>query len=135
MESKRHDKGLETLSRMVGPDIMRETVERVGKFSPDMAKLVVEFPFGSIYSRPGLDLKQRSLLTISSLVTQGAESQLDFHIHSALNAGLTPDEVVEAIIHCLPYAGFPKSLGALGVVIRVFEERNIKYEAQVESMV
>ncbi|MFD0589926.1 carboxymuconolactone decarboxylase family protein [Paenibacillus sp. GCM10027627] len=128
MNSVVYNKGMETLSKMVGPDILNQTVENVRKFSPDLAKLVVEFPFGSIYSRPGLDMKQRSLITISSLVTQGAEGQLDFHIHAALNAGLAPDEIVEAIMHCLPYAGFPKSLGALGVVIRVFQERGISVE-------
>lgn len=127
MDSKAYEKGMETLGKMVSPEILRQTVENVRKFSPDMAKLVIEFPFGSIYSRPGLDLKQRSLITISSLVTQGAEGQLDFHIHAALNAGLTPEEIVEAVMHCLPYAGFPKSLGALGVVIRVFQEREIAY--------
>lgn len=127
MESKAYEKGMETLGKMVSPEILRQTVENVRKFSPDMAKMVIEFPFGSIYSRPGLDLKQRSLITISSLVTQGAEGQLDFHIHAALNAGLTPEEIVEAVMHCLPYAGFPKSLGALGVVIRVFQEREIAY--------
>ncbi|RIX60543.1 carboxymuconolactone decarboxylase family protein [Paenibacillus nanensis] len=127
MDSKAYEKGMETLGKMVSPEILRQTVENVRKFSPDMAKMVIEFPFGSIYSRPGLDLKQRSLITISSLVTQGAEGQLDFHIHAALNAGLTPEEIVEAVMHCLPYAGFPKSLGALGVVIRVFQEREISY--------
>lgn len=127
METSRYEKGLETLGKMVSPEILQETVERVKQFSPDMAKLIVEFPYGSIYSRPGLDLKQRSLITISSLVTQGAEGQLDFHIHAALNVGLSPDEVVEAIMHCIPYAGFPKSLGALGVVMKVFKERNITY--------
>ncbi|WP_168123230.1 carboxymuconolactone decarboxylase family protein [Paenibacillus sp. HB172176] len=125
MDSKAYEKGIETLNKMVSPDILEQTVEGVKKFNPDLAKLIVEFPFGSIYSRPGLNLKQRSLMTIASLVTQGAEGQLDFHIHAALNAGLTPNEVVEAIMHCLPYAGFPKALGALGVVRRVFEERSI----------
>ncbi|MCU6708764.1 carboxymuconolactone decarboxylase family protein [Paenibacillus sp. J5C_2022] len=129
MDSKAYERGMEMLHKMVGPDVMKGTVERVAKFSPDMARLVVEFPFGSLYSRPGLDLKQRSLITISSLVTQGAVDQMDFHIHAALNAGLTPNEIVEAVMHCLPYAGFPKSLGALGVVIRIFEERGVTVEA------
>jgi 4-carboxymuconolactone decarboxylase len=127
METNRYELGLETLGKMVSKEIMQETVEHVKKFSPDIAKLIVEFPYGSIYSRPALDLKQRCLLTISSLVTQGAESQLGFHINAALNVGLSPEEVVEAIMHCLPYAGFPKSLGALGVVMTVFKERNISY--------
>lgn len=135
MKKNRYEQGQETITKMVTPDVLEGTVERVKRFSPDMAKLIVEFPFGSIYSRPGLDLKQRALLTIATLVTQGAVGQLDFHIHAALNAGLTPDEVVEAIIHCLPYAGFPKSIDGLDVVITVFKERNITYEAKVESTV
>jgi 4-carboxymuconolactone decarboxylase len=124
--TNRYEKGLNTLSKMVGKDIMDQTIEHVKQFNPDIAKLIVEFAFGDIYSRPTLDLKQKELLTISSLVSQGAESQLDFHIHAALNIGLTPKEIVEAIIHCIPYIGFPRSLGALKVVIEVFNSRNIK---------
>lgn len=126
MDSKAYDKGMETLGKMVSPDILKETVEKVRKFSPELAKLIIEFPFGSLYSRPGLDMKQRALLTISSLITQGAVEQLDFHVHAALNAGLTPDEIVEAIMHGLPYAGFPKSVSGLFVVMKVFEERGVK---------
>lgn len=125
MEPNRYELGLETLGRMVNEEMMQATIENVREFSPDLAKLIVEFPFGSIYSRPGLDLQQRSLLTLSSLITQGAESQLQFHIHVALNVGLSPEQIVEAVMHCLPYAGFPKSLGALSVVMSVFKERNI----------
>jgi 4-carboxymuconolactone decarboxylase len=130
MNTNRYEKGLEALGKMVSKEMLQETVENVRKFSPDIAELIIEFPYGSIYSRPGLDLKQRSLITISSLVTQGAEAQLDYHINVALNVGLSPEEVVEAIMHCIPYVGFPKSLGALGVVMKVFKARNITYKEE-----
>jgi len=128
MESNRYDKGIEMLQRMVSEETLNATVKKMEKFSPDMAKLIVEFPYGSLYSRPGLDLKQRSLLTIGAMIASGAAAQLDFHIQGALNAGLTPNEIVEAVMHCVSYAGFPKTLDAMFVVMKVFDERGITYE-------
>jgi 4-carboxymuconolactone decarboxylase len=128
MESNRYDKGIEVLQRMVSEETLNATVKKMEKFSPDMAKLIVEFPYGSLYSRPGLDLKQRSLLTIGAMIASGAAAQLDFHIQGALNAGLTPNEIVEAVMHCVSYAGFPKTLDAMFVVMKVFEEQGITYE-------
>ncbi|MCR2804554.1 carboxymuconolactone decarboxylase family protein [Paenibacillus soyae] len=125
MDSNAYAKGMEMLGKMVDPEIVEQTVNKVAKFSPDFAKLIVEFPYGSIYSRPGLDMKQRSLVTLSSLITQGAAGQLDFHVNVALNSGLTPNEIIEAIMNTLPYAGFPKAISALFVVMKVFEDRNI----------
>ncbi|GEN34167.1 carboxymuconolactone decarboxylase family protein [Aneurinibacillus danicus] len=127
MSSARYEAGMETLRKMVSEEILSQTVEHVKKFDPDFSNMIVEFAFGDIYSRPGLDLKQRELITIASLITQGAESQLSFHIHGALKAGLTPKEIVEAVMHCVPYAGFPKALGALGVVMNIFNELGIKH--------
>ncbi|MGN7165463.1 carboxymuconolactone decarboxylase family protein [Paenibacillus cellulositrophicus] len=128
MESNRYDKGIEMLQRMVSEETLNATVKKMEKFSPDMAKLIVEFPYGSLYSRPGLDLKQRSLLTIGAMIASGAAAQLDFHIQGALNAGLTPNEIVEAVMHCVSYAGFPKTLDAMFVVMKVFDEQGITYE-------
>ncbi|GIO52793.1 carboxymuconolactone decarboxylase [Paenibacillus rhizosphaerae] len=128
MESNRYDKGIEVLQRMVSEETLNATVKKMEKFSPDMAKLIVEFPYGSLYSRPGLDLKQRSLLTIGAMIASGAAAQLDFHIQGALNAGLTPNEIVEAVMHCVSYAGFPKTLDAMFVVMKVFDEQGITYE-------
>ncbi|WP_145022764.1 carboxymuconolactone decarboxylase family protein [Paenibacillus sp. Y412MC10] len=128
MESNRYDKGIEVLQRMVSEETLNATVKKMEKFSPDMAKLIVEFPYGSLYSRPGLDIKQRSLLTIGAMIASGAAAQLDFHIQGALNAGLTPNEIVEAVMHCVSYAGFPKTLDAMFVVMKVFDEQGITYE-------
>lgn len=122
MEKSRYDRGLETLDNLVSKDMMAQTIDRVKQFNPDIARYVVEFAFGDIYSRPTLDGKQRELLTISSLVTQGAVSQLPFHIQAALHVGVAENEIVEAIIHCVPYVGFPKALSALEVVIDIFRD-------------
>ena len=92
--------------------------------APDIATYIEEFAFGDIYSRSGLDLKQREMITVTSLLTQGdTAAQLEVHIHGRLNVGLTKQEVVESFIQCLPYVGFPKVLNAVAVAKRVSASR------------
>ncbi|HLZ63394.1 MAG TPA: carboxymuconolactone decarboxylase family protein [Ktedonosporobacter sp.] len=95
--------------------------------APDLATAIIEFAFGDIYSRSGLDLKQRQLITLTALTTLGnSEVQLEFHLNAALNVGLEPDEIVEAFINCVPFIGVPRVFNALGVAKRVFLSRNIQ---------
>jgi 4-carboxymuconolactone decarboxylase len=124
--NERYQRGWQKLMEVDGEGGER-VIESLKEIAPDLGKYVVEFAFGDIYSRKGLDLKQRQLVTIASLTTQGGcEPQLKVHIHAALNVGLTPNEVVEAITHCVPYTGFPKALNAIFVAKQVFEERKVK---------
>jgi 4-carboxymuconolactone decarboxylase len=81
--------------------------------------------YGDIYTRSGLTKQQRSLVTISALVTQGTERQLELHINTGLTAGLTKTEIVEAFIHLIPDTGFPRVLNALYVAKEVFAQRDI----------
>jgi 4-carboxymuconolactone decarboxylase len=92
--------------------------------APDVGKYIIEFAYGEIYSRAGLTNKQRALVTISSLVTQGTEPQLELHINTGLTAGLTKEEIVESITHLIPYTGFPRVLNALTVAKKVFSMRD-----------
>jgi 4-carboxymuconolactone decarboxylase len=97
----------------------------VKQTSPDMVKYIVEFAFGEIYSRKGLDIKSREIVSISSLLTLGnAVPQLKSHIHGALNIGCTRDEILEIVIQILLYSGFPNALNGLQTVKEVFEERD-----------
>jgi len=93
--------------------------------APDLARYAMEFPYGDIYSRPGLDLKQREIAAIASLATMGgAEPQLKFHISAALNVGLSREEVTEVVMQTAVYAGFPRTLNAMNAAIEVFAERD-----------
>jgi 4-carboxymuconolactone decarboxylase len=104
----------------------QRVIENLEGVAPDLGRYVIEFAFGEIYQRPGLDLRQRQLITIASLTTLGgAEPQLEVHVNAGLNVGLTANEVVEAILQCLPYTGFPRVLNAIFVAKRVFEQRNV----------
>ena len=125
IESERFRRGWERL-REVDAEGGERVIESLQDVAPDLGRYVVEFAFGDIYMRPVLDLRQRQLVTISALTTLGgAEPQLEVHVHGGLNVGLTAGEIVEAMLHCIPYTGFPRVLNAIFVAKRVFEERNV----------
>jgi 4-carboxymuconolactone decarboxylase len=125
IESERFRRGRERL-REVDAEGGERVIESLQDVAPDLGRYVVEFAFGDIYMRPVLDLRQRQLVTISALTTLGgAEPQLEVHVHGGLNVGLTAGEIVEAMLHCIPYTGFPRVLNAIFVAKRVFEERNV----------
>ena len=124
-QSERFQRGWQRLIE-VDAEGGERVIESLNDIAPDLGRYVVEFAYGEIYQRPALDLRQRQLITISALTTLGgAESQLEFHLNAGLNVGLTAREVVEAILHCIPYTGFPRVLNAIFAAKRVFEERNI----------
>ncbi len=94
---------------------------------PEIRRYIVEYPFGDIYSRPGLDLRTRELAAIASLVSMGGcEPQLRVHVHAALNVGAKRGEIIEVILQMTVYAGFPKALNALYTVKDLFEKRDLK---------
>lgn len=125
MSKDRYQKGSNNLKNM-NPDSFRNLEKLLEDIAPDMARYVVEFPYGDIYSRPGLDLKTRELVTIASITTLGsAPDQLKNHIHGALNVGCTPEEIIEVLIQMAVYAGFPTAINGLLSAKEVFKERDI----------
>ncbi len=128
MTEDRYQKGIKYLKNM-NPDSFRILEKNLEDVAPDMARYVAEFAYGEIYSRPGLDLKTRELVTIASITTLGsAQTQLKSHIHGALNVGCSPQEIIEVIIQMAVYTGFPKALNGLFSASEVFNERNVKIE-------
>ncbi len=92
--------------------------------APDFARYLIEFPFGDIYSRPGLDLRSREIATIAALTAMGnAAPQLKVHIAAGLNVGLSRDEITEVIMQMAVYAGFPAALNGLFAAKEVFAAR------------
>src|SRR5690349_1706477 len=120
MPPSRYERGWKTLSS-INSRAGQEILKALKDISPDMARLVIEFPFGDIYSRPGLDLRTRELVTIASLTTLGfAGPELKAHIKNALNAGCTKEEIIEVIMQMSVYAGFPASLNGLFIAREAF---------------
>lgn len=126
MTDYRYEKGWEKFQEIHGP-VAKATVESLKDISPDLGKFVTEFAFGDIYSRPGLDLKTRQMLTIASLVTLGnAPLQLKSHIKGALNVGVTQEQIVEVILQMAVYAGFPAAMNAMYAAKEVFQGKRAK---------
>jgi 4-carboxymuconolactone decarboxylase len=125
VQSERFERGWQRLIE-VDAEGGERVIESLKDVAPDLGRYVVEFAYGEIYRRPALDLRQRELVTISALTTLGgAEPQLEVHVNAGLNVGLTAREVVEAILQCIPYTGFPRVLNAIFVAKRVFEARGV----------
>lgn len=122
MSGDRHAQGMRTLHTLHS-DAGRQMLERVREVSPDMARLIVECGYGDVWSRPGLSLRDRELVTITALTTAGnALPQLRVHMQAALAVGCTRQEIVEAVIHTTLYAGFPAAMNALLAAGEVFAE-------------
>ena len=123
MEEERYARGWKKLKQIDG-EAGENVIESLKDIAPDLGKYTIEFPFGDIYSRPGLDLKSREIATVAALTALGhALPQLKVHINGALNVGCTREEVIEIIIQMSVYAGFPASLNAMAIAKEVFEAR------------
>lgn len=126
MKSERYKIGWNKLSEIDGKQGER-VVEALKEISPDFADLLIEFPFGDVYSRPGLDLKSREIAAVAALTSMGtATAQLKVHVHGALNVGCSPREIIEVMIQMAVYAGFPSALNGLFAAKEVFDERNLR---------
>lgn len=100
------------------------------EIAPDFARFLVEFAFGDVCSRPGLDLKTREIATVAALTALGtAPAQLRVHLNAALNLGCGRTELIETIMQMAVYAGFPAALNGLAAAREVFAARG---EAQAE---
>lgn len=121
----RLDKGLAQLQAIDG-EAGQKVIDSLANIAPDLGKFIIEFAFGDIYTRGELNLQERELITLSSLLTAGGcEPQLTVHIHAALNVGIAPQKVIETFMQCIPYVGFPRVLNAVFAAKKVFEERKI----------
>ncbi|MFC5528362.1 carboxymuconolactone decarboxylase family protein [Cohnella yongneupensis] len=102
---------------------------------PDLQDILSHFIFGEVFYQGNLDDKQRELITLVVLATNQTLPQLRAHIHAALNIGLTPIEIKEAIYQCAPYLGFPKTLNAINEVNEVFISKNIALPLKSQKQV
>ena len=125
MSNQLFESGLKKLQEIDG-EAGQKVIESLAAISPDLAKMIIEFGFGEVYQRPGLDLRSRELATVAALTALGCcQPQLNVHINGALNVGCEPQEITETIIQIALYAGFPACLNAMFVAKEVFIERGI----------
>jgi 4-carboxymuconolactone decarboxylase len=122
-DRERYERGLAKLKEIYG-ERADTLVTALGEVTPDLSRYVVEFGFGDIHCRTGLDLRSREIATVAALTALGtAPSQLRAHIHAALNVGCSQEEVVEVILQMALYAGFPATINGIQAAKEVFFER------------
>lgn len=113
MDTTRFERGLQQLTKIDG-EAGQKVIESLQDICPDLARYTIEYPFGDIYSRPGLDLKTREIATVAALTAMGnCAPQLKVHLHAALNVGCSEEELKEVILQMSVYAGFPAALNGM----------------------
>lgn len=121
-EDDRRARGLKAMDHIHGP-VGRDVASRLAKVAPAFADHLVDYAFGDVYARPGLDVRSRQIATIAALAVLGnAEPQLKWHIRGGLNVGLNRDEIVEILMQMAIYGGFPAAVRALTAAGEVFDE-------------
>ncbi len=122
MSDERYKRGLKHFKEITG-EVGEKFIQNLEEISKDFSRYLIEYPFGDIYNRPGLDVRTRELVTLSSLAAIGyAEPQIRAHIKVALNTGVTREEIIEVFIQTSVYAGFPAAINALLAAKDVFKE-------------
>jgi 4-carboxymuconolactone decarboxylase len=122
-QESRFERGRRALDEIDG-DAGHKVITALADIAPDFARYVIEFSFGDIYSRPGLDLRAREIATIAALTALGnASPQLKVHIEAGLNVGLSRQEITEVMMQMAVYAGFPAALNGLFAAKEIFALR------------
>jgi 4-carboxymuconolactone decarboxylase len=116
-----HIRGMEVRRSVLGDAHVDGAIERTTPFTEDFQKLITRYAWGEIWSRPGLDRRTRSCITLTALVATGREHELEMHVRAALRNGLTADEIGEVLLQCAVYCGVPAANGAFAIAQRVIE--------------
>ncbi|WP_188006738.1 Carboxymuconolactone decarboxylase family protein [Sporosarcina sp. ANT_H38] len=119
--NKRYESGINVMEELFSKEV-RTGMKGINDISPDLWNMIVSFGFGELYSRDIISLKQREYITLTTLITQGAFDQYKVHLQAALNIGVTKEEIIEIIIQCAGYVGFPKAVQAMGIAGEIFKQ-------------
>jgi 4-carboxymuconolactone decarboxylase len=127
VEEEAYRRGLKLFREMAGP-AAEQIRRRWQSLAPDFERYVLGFLAGDVWTRPVLDLRTRSLITIAALAGSGRQQGLELNIRMALNNGATRDEIVETLLHLAPYIGFPASWDALTLAAQTFGQPDVPRE-------
>jgi 4-carboxymuconolactone decarboxylase len=116
------DDGMKIRREVHGDEYVDAAIERTTDFTRDFQDLLTRYAWGEIWTRPGLDRRTRSCLTIVALVATGRNEELELHVRSALRNGVTPDELKEVLLHCAVYCGIPAANTAFAIAQRVLDQ-------------
>jgi len=125
MNQDAYEKGMTLRRKVMGNKHVAKRGASPDRFTKQQNELVTELAWGTIWSRPGLPLKVRSLVTLAMLTALDRPDEIRGHIVGALNNGATMDEIIEVFVHSAGYCGFPVSNGAVRLAVEVFKEQGL----------
>ena len=125
MSTPLYDKGMALRRKVLGEKHIAKRQASPDRFTKQQNELVTSIAWGTIWSRPGLPLKVRSLVTLGMLTALNRPDEIRGHIVGALNNGATPEEIIEVFVHSAGYCGFPASNGAVRLCVEVFKEQGL----------
>ena len=116
------DEGMRTRREVLGDEHVDRAIASTTDFTAAFQSLITRYAWGEIWTRPGLDRKTRSCITLTALVAQGMEHELALHVRAALRNGLTPAELQEVLLQCAVYCGVPAANRAFAIAQQVLAE-------------
>ena len=128
MDKAAFERGMATRRKVMGEGHVAKRGASKDRFTAQHQEVMTAIAWGEIWSRPGLDLKTRSLVVLGMLTALNREDELRGHVNGALNNGATPDEIYEVFVHAAGYCGFPASNGAVRLAVEVFREQGLLKE-------
>jgi 4-carboxymuconolactone decarboxylase len=114
--------GERTRREVLGDEHVDRAQARATDFTAPFQEFITRYAWGEVWNRPGLDRRQRSMITLAALTAVRAEGELELHVRAALRNGLTPEEIREVLLHTAVYAGVPAANAAFAIAQRVLEE-------------
>jgi 4-carboxymuconolactone decarboxylase len=117
-----YDEGMRVRREVLGDEHVDASVARTTEFTRDFQDLITRYAWGEIWTRPGLDRRTRSCMTLIALVALGRHEELALHVRAALRNGLTPDEIKEVLLHSAIYCGVPAANSAFAIAQKVLAE-------------
>ena len=124
MTDPQYERGLDVRRQVLGDEYVDAAIEGTTPFSADFQDLITRYAWGEIWSRPGLDRRTRSCITLAALIALNRLEELPIHIRGALRNGLDADEIKEVLLHAAVYCGFPAANSAFAITQRVLGEQS-----------
>ena len=122
MSDSTHERGMRVRREVLGDDHVDAAVARTTGFTADFQDFITRYAWGEIWTRPGLDRRTRSCITLTALVALGRLEELEMHVRGALRNGLSEDEIGEVLLHSAIYCGVPAANAAFAVAQRVLAD-------------
>ena len=122
MSDEAYDRGMEIRREVLGDEHVDAAIDRTTPFTADFQDLITRYAWGEIWSRPGLDRRALSCMTLTALVALNRLGELALHVRAALRNGLTPDEIKEVLLHSAIYCGVPAANAAFAVAQRALDD-------------